>query len=192
MPSLCATHNFPSAWAGFAPKLTTAPGLTTTLAVAHVAFLRRTLTNLMDHGDAIEQHVSSVQILADVFDACSNRPLSWNLIVEIGTAFFCPSKAKSVPSCCTMLTSAIQLTAASHSVASTTTSSSAKNFVLTTNQVFKKPTYEGLKLTVTIRWCGNGPQDGETSGFESSLLVILRETRLPSLPLLLLSCMATS
>ena len=77
--------------------------------------------------------------------------------------------AKSFPSCCTMLTSAIQLTAASLSVASITVSSSAKNFVLTTNQFFKKPTYEGLKLAVTIRWCGNGQQDGETSGFESSL-----------------------
>ena len=65
--------------------------------------------------------------------------------------------------------------------------------MLVTNQFFKKPTHEGLKLTVTIRWCGNGPQDGETSGLEPSLLVTLSEIRLPSPPLLLLlSGMATS
>ena len=46
---------------------------------------------------------------------------------------------------------------------------------------------------MTIRLLGYGPQDGEMSGFELSLLVTLGETWLPSLPLLLLlSGMATS
>ena len=58
--------------------------------------------------------------------------------------------------------------------------------MLATHQFVKKSTYEELKLTMTIRLCGNGPQDGEMSGFEFSLLVTLSETGLPSLPLLLL------
>ena len=48
-----------------------------------------------------------------------------------------------------------QLTAASLSVASTTTSSSARNFVLATDQFLKKSTCEGLQLSMTIRLCGH-------------------------------------
>ena len=85
-----------------------------------------------------------------------------------------------------MLTSVIKLTVASSSAATTTVSSSTKNFVLATNQFVKESTCEELQPSMTLRLCGNGPQDGETSGFELPLLVPLGETWLPSLQLLLL------
>ena len=48
---------------------------------AHVAILRHTLTNLLEHGDAIVPHDSGVQILADVFAAHSaetqSPPNAW-------------------------------------------------------------------------------------------------------------------
>eukprot|EP00450_Noctiluca_scintillans_P039930 CAMPEP_0194476812 /NCGR_PEP_ID=MMETSP0253-20130528/641_1 /TAXON_ID=2966 /ORGANISM="Noctiluca scintillans" /LENGTH=97 /DNA_ID=CAMNT_0039315711 /DNA_START=742 /DNA_END=1035 /DNA_ORIENTATION=- len=74
-----------------------------------------------------------------------------------------------------MLASVIMLSAASSSATTTTTSSSTKNFALVTNQFVKKSMNEELKLTMTIRLCGNGPQDGEMSGFEMSLLANLSD-----------------
>ena len=50
--SLRSIPQFPSAWASFV--------------LSHVAFLRRVLTNPLEHGDAIVQHDSDVQILASV------------------------------------------------------------------------------------------------------------------------------
>ena len=82
-----------------------APKLTTTLTVpetsvpvsVHVAFLRRMLTNPLEHGDVSVQQDSSVEILEVLFDACSAEPQSppnawlgrstvlslWNLTIEV-------------------------------------------------------------------------------------------------------------
>ena len=64
-----AIQNFPSAWASFVPKLTTMFTVTETkiLGVTHVAFISHLLTNPLEHGDAIVQHDSGLQILADVY-----------------------------------------------------------------------------------------------------------------------------
>ena len=66
--SLRAIQHSPSAWAGFVPKLTTTLTVTETIipVLTHVAFLRRMFTNPLEYGDAILQHDSGVQILADV------------------------------------------------------------------------------------------------------------------------------
>ena len=143
----------PSAWAGFAAKLTATLTVTETKisVLAHGAFLRHMLTNPLEHGDATIQHDTGVQILADVFVACSAEPQShpngWlgrSTGLSLGTwpsistnIELLSMKAKSLPSCCTMLTSAIKLTAASSSAATTTMSSSTKNFVLAANQFVK-------------------------------------------------------
>ena len=105
------------------------PKLTTTLVVTenkkpdlvHFAFLRHTLANPSEQRDAIIEHDSGVQILS--LGTWSPKSTSCESL---------SIKAESFLSCRTMLTSAIQLTAASLSVASTTPSSSTKNFVLTT------------------------------------------------------------
>ena len=110
-----------SAWIIFAPKLTTTLTVTekTIPVLAHVAFLRRTLTNPLKHGDAIAEHDCGVQILADVFDAGSAQPQS-PPIARFGrstvlsldhrsrrAASCCPKNESFFPVCCTMLTSAI-------------------------------------------------------------------------------------
>ena len=105
--------------------------------IAHGAFLRRMLIDRLEHGDANVQHDPGAQIFADVFDACSaepesppkclvrdiNCPFSWNLAIDID------EQRLVVPH---------KLATASFSVATTTTSSSTKNFVLAANHFVKK------------------------------------------------------
>ena len=99
--SLCATQHSPSAWADFVPKLTSTLTVTENkkiLSQLMLHFFAILLTNPLEHGDAIVQHDSGVQILSDVFDACSaepqsppnrrmvreiNCPYSWNLTIEV-------------------------------------------------------------------------------------------------------------
>ena len=101
----------------------------------------------LEHGDANVQHDPGAQILACVFHACSAEPQSHpnarirrSTVLSLGTwplkstnSELLFLKAKGLPSCCTILTSAIKLATASVSVA-TTTSSSTKNFVLAANR----------------------------------------------------------
>ena len=97
---LCATQHYSSAWASFAPKLTTTLTVTETKTpvLAHVVFLRRVLTNPSEHGDSIVQRDCGVHFLADVFNACSAEPQSppnsWmerSTLLSLGTSW--PSKS---------------------------------------------------------------------------------------------------
>ena len=100
VPSQCATQHSPSAWAGFAPKLTTTLAVTETKipVLVHVTFLRCTLANPLEYADAIVQHDSGVQILADVFDGCSAEPQSLN--AWLGRSTVLDHRNRRVASCC--------------------------------------------------------------------------------------------
>ena len=69
MPSLRATQHSPSAWAGFAPKLTMMLTAAEKSCLGSRSILRRVLTKLLEHGCAIDQHDTDVQILVKVSEA---------------------------------------------------------------------------------------------------------------------------
>ena len=90
----CAVQHSPSAWANFAPKLTTAITVTGTKnpVIAHVAFLRRVVIDPLERGEATKQHDHGVHILADVLVTCSAQPQSpltaWlgrSIVFSLGT-----------------------------------------------------------------------------------------------------------
>ena len=100
VPSLRATQHSPSAWANFAPKLTTmlTGYRSKNPVIAHIAFLRRVVTNHLEHGGAIVQHDSwranpcgcLRRMLCWAPTSSSRRMvreinclLSWNLAIEI-------------------------------------------------------------------------------------------------------------
>ena len=66
VPSLRVTQHSPSAWAGFAPKLTMMHTVAEKSCLSSRSILRRVLTNLLEHGCAIDQHDTGVQILVKV------------------------------------------------------------------------------------------------------------------------------
>ena len=63
MPNLRVTQHSPSAWASFAPKLTETLTNAEKSCRSSRSILRRVLTSLLEHGCAIDQHDTGVQIL---------------------------------------------------------------------------------------------------------------------------------
>ena len=66
MPSLRVAQHFPSASPGFAPKLTMMLTVAEKSCLSSHSILHRVLTNLLEHGCAIDQHDTGVQILVKV------------------------------------------------------------------------------------------------------------------------------
>ena len=64
--STCNPTLLPSAWAGFAPKLTLMLTVAGKSCLGSRSILCRVLTNLLEHGCAINQHDTGVQILVKV------------------------------------------------------------------------------------------------------------------------------
>ena len=65
------TQHSSSAWAGFAPMLTVMLTVAEKSCLGSRSVLRRVLTNLLEHGCAIDQHGTDVQILVKVSVALS-------------------------------------------------------------------------------------------------------------------------
>ena len=181
LKSLCNLTHSSSAWANFAPKLTGTSTATEAKnpVTAHVAVLRRVVTDPLEHGDATGQHDHGVQILADV----SRAQLSLNRLSTRGwgdqvssllepghqnrrTASCHSSRRKGLSICCTMLTSVTKLTVAPSSATTTNQELCAGHEPVRQ----KNRRVKNCKLSMTICLCQNGPQDGEACDFELPLL----------------------